>query len=67
MNDASQAPQEMCAAGAEHLLQGAAAKVLRYFGPRAGSAACRMLNKTRLCSGLQSRDSIGICLAPVKQ
>ena len=67
MNDASQARQEMRAAGAEHLPQGAAAKVLRYFGPRAGSAACRMSNKTRLCYGLQIRDSIGICLAPVKQ
>lgn len=67
MNDASQARQEMRAAGAEHLPQGAAAKVLRYFGPRAGSAACRMSNKTRLCYGLQIRDSIGICVAPVKQ
>ena len=67
MNDASQARQEMRAAGAEHLPQGAAAKVLRYFGPRAGSAACRMSNKTRLCYGLQIRDSIGVCVPPVKQ
>ena len=67
MNDASQARQEMRAAGAEHLPPGTSAKILRYFGSRAGSAACRMSNKTRLCYGLQIRDSIGICVAPVKQ
>ena len=60
MNDASQARQEMRAAGAEHLPQGD-------FGPRAVSASCRMSNKSRLCYGLQIRDSIGICVAPVKQ